>query len=141
MNQLEQSGFNFQTRLFPATMQGALVAESVINALDIIAADQEKWDVVVLIRGGGATSDLDGYENYDLAANVAQFPLPILTGIGHERDDTVVDFVAHTRCKTPTAVAAFFDWTNAKCACSDRELTRTLESSYNGLSADASVTL
>ena len=107
MNQLEQSGFNFQTRLFPATMQGALVAESVINALDIIAADQEKWDVVVLIRGGGATSDLDGYENYDLAANVAQFPLPILTGIGHERDDTVVDFVAHTRCKTPTAVAAF----------------------------------
>ena len=107
MNQLEQSGFNFQTRLFPATMQGTLVAESVINALDLIAADQEEWDVVVLIRGGGATSDLDGYENYDLAANVAQFPLPILTGIGHERDDTVIDFIAHNRCKTPTAVAAF----------------------------------
>ena len=107
MNQLEQSGFKFQTHLFPATMQGVSVAESVITALDTIALEQEKWDVVVIIRGGGATSDLDGFENYDLAANVAQFPLPILTGIGHERDDTVIDFIAHTRCKTPTAVAAF----------------------------------
>lgn len=107
VNQLEQSGFKFQSHLFPANMQGVLVAESVITALDAIALEQEKWDVVVIIRGGGATSDLDGFENYDLAANIAQFPLPIFTGIGHERDDTVIDFIAHTRCKTPTAVAAF----------------------------------
>lgn len=107
MHQLQQSGFAFHTRLFAATMQGASVAESVIAALDNIAAQMDNWDVVVIIRGGGATSDLDGFENYELAANVAQFPLPIITGIGHERDDTVIDFVAHTRCKTPTAVAAF----------------------------------
>lgn len=107
MHQLEESGYGFQTQLFSATMQGTNVAESVIAALDTIAAEYSLWDVVVIIRGGGATSDLDGFEDYELAANVAQFPLPIITGIGHERDDTVIDFVAHTRCKTPTAVAAF----------------------------------
>lgn len=107
MHQLEQSSYSFTTHLYAATMQGTQVAESVIAALDRIAKDQDSWDAVVIIRGGGATSDLDGFENYDLAANVAQFPLPIITGIGHERDDTVIDFVAHTRCKTPTAVAAF----------------------------------
>ena len=107
MHQLEESGYGFQTQLFSATMQGTKVAESVIAALDTIATEFSSWDVVVIIRGGGATSDLDGFEDYELAANVAQFPLPIITGIGHERDDTVIDFVAHTRCKTPTAVAAF----------------------------------
>lgn len=107
MHQLEESGYGFQTQLFSATMQGTNVAESVIAALDTIAAEYSLWDVVVIIRGGGATSDLDGFEDYELAANVAQFPLSIITGIGHERDDTVIDFVAHTRCKTPTAVAAF----------------------------------
>ena len=107
MHQLEESGYGFQTQLFSATMQGTNVAESVIAALDTIAAEYSLWDVVVIIRGGGATSDLDGFEDYELAANVAQFPLPIITGIGHERDDTVIDFVAHTRCKNPTAVAAF----------------------------------
>ena len=107
MHQLEESGYGFQTQLFSATMQGTKVAESVIAALDTIATEFSSWDVVIIIRGGGATSDLDGFEDYELAANVAQFPLPIITGIGHERDDTVIDFVAHTRCKTPTAVAAF----------------------------------
>lgn len=107
MHQLEESGYGFQTQLFSATMQGTKVAESVIAALDTIATEFSSWDVVVIIRGGGATSDLDGFEDCELAANVAQFPLPIITGIGHERDDTVIDFVAHTRCKTPTAVAAF----------------------------------
>lgn len=106
-DQLEQSGFGFQVRLFPAVMQGNQVETSVIQALDAIAAEQADWDVVVIIRGGGATTDLDGFDSYLLAANVAQFPLPVLTGIGHERDDTIIDLVAHTRLKTPTAVAAF----------------------------------
>lgn len=70
-------------------------------------ADRDAWDVVVIIRGGGATSDLSGFDTYLLAAACAQFPLPVITGIGHERDDTVLDAVAHTRMKTPTAVAAF----------------------------------
>lgn len=105
--QLAQSGFGFHIKLFPALMQGEKVEESVIAAFDAIAAEARNWDVVVLIRGGGATADLQGFDSYLLAANVAQFPLPVLTGIGHERDDTIVDLVAHTRLKTPTAVAAF----------------------------------
>lgn len=106
-DQLEKSPYRFTTRLFPAIMQGEHVEESVIEALDSIAEEQEAWDAVVIIRGGGAVSDLNGFDTYLLAANVAQFPLPILTGIGHERDDTIIDVVAHTRLKTPTAVAAF----------------------------------
>lgn len=106
-NQLEQSGFDFHIQLFPATMQGNKVEDSIIAALNTIAAEQEKWEVVVIIRGGGATADLNGFDSYLLAANVAQFPLPVLTGIGHERDDTIIDLVAHTRLKTPTAVATF----------------------------------
>lgn len=105
--QLEQSGYGFTTRLFPATMQGNKVCQSIIDALDLVADEMDNWDAVVIIRGGGAVSDLGGFDNYELAFNVAQFPLPVLTGIGHERDDTVVDLVAHTRLKTPTAVAAF----------------------------------
>lgn len=105
--QIQQSGYNFHLHLFPALMQGATTAESIIAALNQIARQEDRWDCVAIIRGGGATSDLDGFENYDLASNVAQFPLPIFTGIGHERDNTVIDLVAHTRCKTPTAVAVF----------------------------------
>lgn len=97
--------FVFYPHLFPAVMQGDRVEETVIAALDRIAAQRDRWDVVVIIRGGGATSDLSGFDTYDLAANCAQFPLPIITGIGHERDDTVLDMVAHTRVKTPTAAA------------------------------------
>lgn len=108
-NQLENNafGFAFYPRLFPAIMQGERVEASVIAALDRIYAESEKWDVVVIIRGGGATSDLSGFDTYDLATSCAQFPLPIITGIGHERDDTVIDLVAHTRVKTPTAAAEF----------------------------------
>lgn len=106
-NQLDESGFRFATRLFPATLQGQNVESSVIKALDAIAAEADRWDCVVIIRGGGAVADLNGFDTYLLAANVAQFLLPVLTGIGHERDDTVIDLVAHTRLKTPTAVAQF----------------------------------
>ena len=109
LNQLEhnRAGFPFYTKLFPALMQGDRTEVSVIAALDRIYAYRELFDVVVIIRGGGATSDLNSFDSYLLAANCAQFPLPIITGIGHERDDTVVDMVAHTRMKTPTAVAEF----------------------------------
>lgn len=98
-------GFYFYTELFPAMMQGAQVEESILVALDQIHARGDHFDVVVIIRGGGATSDLSGFDTYLLAASCAQFPLPIITGIGHERDDTVLDSVAHTRVKTPTAAA------------------------------------
>ncbi len=108
-NQLAHNdfGFVFYTRLFPAVMQGEKVERSVISALDRIYREVDHWDVVVIIRGGGATSDLSGFDTYELAANCAQFPLPVITGIGHERDDTVIDMVAHTRVKTPTAAAEF----------------------------------
>ncbi len=102
-----KGGYPFYTKLFPALMQGDRTEASVIAALDRIDRHRELFDVVVIIRGGGATSDLNSFDSYLLAANCAQFPLPIITGIGHERDDTVVDLVAHTRLKTPTAVAEF----------------------------------
>ena len=100
-------GFVFYPKLFPAIMQGDRVEESVIEALNRIYEEMEQWDAVVIIRGGGATSDLSGFDSYNLAVNCAQFPLPIITGIGHERDDTVIDSVAHTRVKTPTAAAEY----------------------------------
>ena len=98
-------GFFFYTELFPALMQGNQIEESVLDALARVNARIDDFDVVVIIRGGGATSDLSGFDTYLLAAACAQFPLPIVTGIGHERDDTVLDSVAHTRVKTPTAAA------------------------------------
>lgn len=109
LNQLAHNkrGYPFYTRLFPALMQGEKTEASVIAALERIYRHADCFDVVVMIRGGGATSELNSFDSYLLAANCAQFPLPILTGIGHERDDTIVDLVAHTRLKTPTAVAEF----------------------------------
>lgn len=95
----------FKVRLFPATVQGVSAPASIISALDAIAAQEDQWDCVVIIRGGGATTDLAAFENYDLAANIAQFPLPVIIGIGHERDITVLDYVANMRVKTPTAAA------------------------------------
>ena len=95
----------FSTKLFPAVMQGQQAPGSIIAALESIAAEEDDWDGVVIIRGGGATSDLAAFENYDLAANIAQFPLPVIIGIGHERDVTVLDYVANMRVKTPTAAA------------------------------------
>lgn len=108
-NQLENNtdGFVFYAHLFPAIMQGERTEESIISALDRIYEHVDKFDAVIIIRGGGATSELSSFDSYLLAANCAQFPLPIITGIGHERDDTVLDIVAHTRAKTPTAVAEF----------------------------------
>lgn len=102
-----QAGFPFYIRLFPALMQGEKTEMSIIAALDHIYNNVEHFDVVVIIRGGGSTSDLSSFDSYLLAANAAQFPLPVITGIGHERDDTVLDIVAHIRMKTPTAVAEF----------------------------------
>lgn len=117
-NQLSNNadGFVFATHLFPAQMQGEGVESSIIRALHDIQHSPVKWDAVVIIRGGGAVSDLNGFESYNLAAHCAQFPIPIITGIGHERDETVVDLVAHTRCKTPTAVAEFLLGKARACA-------------------------
>ena len=124
-NQLADNpyGFQFQTRLFPAVMQGEGVEQSIIAALErIYAADSpnqdnlfplstlhipQNFDAVVIIRGGGATSDMSGFDTLALAENVANFPLPVITGIGHDRDESILDMVSHTRVKTPTAAAAF----------------------------------
>ncbi len=95
----------FKTQLFPAIMQGERAPATIIVALERIASDMDNWDCVVLIRGGGATSDLVAFEDYELAANIAQFPLPVIIGIGHERDITILDYVANMRVKTPTAAA------------------------------------
>ena len=113
-NQLADNpyGFQFQARLFPAIMQGEGVEQSIINALNRIfdltkgQTPCEVFDCVVIIRGGGATSDMSGFDTLALAENVANFPLPIITGIGHDRDESILDMVSHIRVKTPTAAAA-----------------------------------
>ena len=98
-------GFRFELSLFAATMQGDHAPRSIIQALGKIASEEEKWDIVVIIRGGGATTDLGCFDDYELASHCAQFPLPILSGIGHTRDMSIVDMVTHTSVKTPTAAA------------------------------------
>jgi len=100
--------FRFSLTLFPASMQGADAVPSVLEALNQIFEREEDFDAVAIIRGGGAQADLGCFDNYDLAWTVAQFPLPVITGIGHEKDDTIVDLVAFARTKTPTAAAEFF---------------------------------
>lgn len=95
----------YKVELFAATMQGEAVEHSVIAALNRIYSRHDDFDVVVIIRGGGATSDLSGFDTLALAENVANFPLPVITGIGHDRDESILDMVAHTRVKTPTAAA------------------------------------
>ena len=100
-------GYKFYYKLFPAVMQGAEAERSIIAALDRIYAFEDIFDAVVLIRGGGSQLDLNCFNSYWLASHIAQFPLPVITGIGHEQDDTIADLVAHSRLKTPTAVAAF----------------------------------
>ena len=106
--QLEDNeyGFRFEVTLFPAIMQGEQVETSVVTALNAIYPHVHDFDVVVIIRGGGATSDLSGFDTLALAENVSQFPIPIITGIGHDRDESILDMVANTRVKTPTAAAA-----------------------------------
>lgn len=108
-NQLHnnEKGLAFSVKLYPAVMQGESTETSVIDALDRIYKDEDKFDVVVIIRGGGATSDLSGFDTLKLAENVANFPLPIIVGIGHNRDESVLDLVANMSVKTPTAAAAF----------------------------------
>ena len=99
-------GYAFTTRLFAAVMQGEQVEQSVIAALNRINAEADSFDCVVIIRGGGATSDMSGFDTLALAENVANFPLPVITGIGHDRDESILDMISHTRVKTPTAAAA-----------------------------------
>lgn len=108
-SQLEHNsvGAIFYTKLFPAIMQGDRSEGSIISALEQIYEHKKWFDVVVIIRGGGATSDLSCFDSYAMATHCAQFPLPIISGVGHERDVTVLDAVAHTRVKTPTAAAEF----------------------------------
>ena len=107
-NQLADNGhgFRFTTRLFPAVMQGEQVEQSIIAALNRINDEADSFDCAVIIRGGGATSDMSGFDTLALAENVANFPLPVITGIGHDRDESVLDMISHTRVKTPTAAAA-----------------------------------
>lgn len=102
-----KQGFKFAVELFSAVMQGEQVEQTVIAALNEINERREDFDCVVIIRGGGSTSDLSGFDTLALAENVANFPLPVITGIGHDRDESVLDMVSHTRVKTPTAAAAF----------------------------------
>ena len=106
-NQLAENdyGFQFKLSLFRSIMQGEQIESSIISALNEINREIDRFDVVVIIRGGGSTSDLSGFDSLLLAENVANFPLPVITGIGHDRDESVLDLVSHIRVKTPTAVA------------------------------------
>ena len=110
VRQLEDNayGFRYSVTLFPATMQGEQTEQSIIAALDQIYSTNStlQYDCVVIIRGGGATSDLSGFDTLALAEHVAQFPIPIITGIGHDRDESILDMVAYQHVKTPTAAAA-----------------------------------
>ncbi len=117
MNQLQHNsaGVEFNVMLFPAIMQGDKTAQSVIAALDLIEQTRSivNWDCVVIIRGGGATTDMNGFDDLNLGRRVATFPIPVIVGIGHERDRCVLDEIACVRCKTPTAVAAWLTDTAA----------------------------
>ena len=131
MNELARSAYRIKTELFEATMQGESCDESIVAALYAIAERAEEFDAVAIIRGGGSTSDLECYNSYRLAFTVTQMPLPILTGIGHDKDTSVTDMVAHTLLKTPTAVAqwidqraADFDGTLEYCAITLRDICR-----------------
>lgn len=108
IDQLETNvfGFKIHHQLFAASMQGDQAAESIINALHQIL-EEESIELVVIVRGGGSQLDLDCFDDYDLCSHIAQFPIPVITGIGHERDTSIADMVAHTQLKTPTAVAEF----------------------------------
>jgi exodeoxyribonuclease VII large subunit len=109
INQLENNPYDYHTyyKLYPATMQGARTEESVIKALEHVNKHIDHYDAVLIIRGGGAKADLNSFDSYWLAYHITQFPLPVISGIGHERDETIVDLVAHTRVKTPTAAAEY----------------------------------
>ena len=109
IKQLENnnSGYKFYTKLFPSVMQGLQAEESIINSLENIYNYEDFFDIVVIIRGGGSQADLSCFNNYLIAANIAQFPIPVLTGIGHDKDESIADIVAHKKLKTPTAVSEY----------------------------------
>ena len=107
-HQLRNSGYSFQTKLFTATMQGDKAADSIIQALNKIYDEIDNFDAVAIIRGGGASTDLSCFDIYELAFHITQFPLPVITGIGHQRDISVCDMVAFNSLKTPTATAEYF---------------------------------
>ena len=113
-NELRDGGYAFSLTLFDVVVQGAAAEQSICTALEEVALRQEQFDAVVLIRGGGSASDLSCFNSYRLCSYVAQFPLPVITGIGHDKDTSVADMVAHTPLKTPTAVAA---WLTEQMAC------------------------
>lgn len=133
-NQLDGNiyGFRFYVKLFPAIMQGDDVERSVVSALNAVAARRDDFDLVVIIRGGGAVSELSCFDSYNLAFNIANFPLPVITGIGHERDDTVADVVAHTKVKTPTAAAEFIINRVFDTASELENLTRRMSDAISG---------
>lgn len=109
VNQLlnNKHGYSYYLKLFPAIMQGLQAEESIISALESVYKNEELFDIVVIIRGGGSQADLNCFDNYNIASNIAQFPLPILTGIGHDKDESIVDIVSYKQLKTPTAVAEY----------------------------------
>ena len=124
VEQLRQGGFRFETTLYPAMMQGIQAPKSIIAALRAI--DAEQYDCVVILRGGGAITDLTCFDDYDLAAHCAQYPVPILTGIGHTKDISVLDMVAFAALKTPTALAQYFVDGRAALEAQINALTRRL---------------
>lgn len=133
MKELGASAYHFETTLFEASMQGVTAEDSLIAALEAVADREADFDVVVIIRGGGSTSDLNCFNSYKLCNHIAQFPLPILTGIGHDKDQSVADLVAHTALKTPTATATWLiEWMQqavgwlADAAIRLHEITRTM---------------
>ena len=133
-NQLDGNiyGFRFYVKLFPALMQGDDVERSVVSALNAVAARRDDFDLVGIIRGGGDVSELSCFDSYNLAFNIANFPLPVITGIGHERDDTVADVVAHTKVKTPTAAAEFIINRVFDTASELENLTRRMSDAITG---------
>ena len=134
-------GYVFYPVLFKALMQGEQAAESIIGAMNRVYSNMEFFDCVVIIRGGGATSDLNCFDDYNLALNITQFPLPVIVGIGHERDITVLDYVAHKSIKTPTAVAEFLISQIANCDEYLNELSGEIADRIKDILSDEKLTL
>ncbi len=132
-------GYNFYIKLFPAIMQGDGAESSVLNAFELLAEEVENFDAVVIIRGGGSQTDLGCFDSYTLASYVAQFPIPVVAGIGHERDVTVIDYVAHTRVKTPTAAADLFIEAFITCDAYCRNMAERLKRVVNSLVSDGRI--
>lgn len=121
-------GYQFYVHLFQAAMQGDQAPASIVYSMHQVFDSLDNFDVLVIIRGGGAALDLDCFDSYDVACHIAQFPIPVITGIGHERDETIADLVAHTRLKTPTAVAEFLI---SGCLAFEEKLALTFDKLYN----------